>query len=215
MIRIVAALIAFVSVSAQAGSPQAASALLAAHPFSMSSDPARTVAVQSAWVAHTTGPKPAGWTEAVKAIVATSDPLKKIALADGFVDGHLHYSDRGGFPWTFTPTQAFTQGAALCRDYAVAKIFLLLDAGFPAGDLRIVTLAPDSVHKNYHVVTLARVHSRVFVLDMLRTDTPRGGYAIPADQADVTGSTGRTPVAAVSPAGWTIPIQEAALPETP
>ena len=193
---------------------QPATQFMAARPFSMPSDPDRTRAVRIAWLAHEAGAKPAGWTKAVAAIRAEADPVRKLTLADGFINHGIRYVDRHGGPWTLTPAGAFAHGG-LCRDVAAAKAFLLLDAGFPASDIRLITLLPNLNHLPYHVVVAARVAAKPFLLDMTKVAQARAphGYAIPADALDITESTSRIPVAVVSASAWAIPLQTAALPE--
>jgi predicted transglutaminase-like cysteine proteinase len=183
----------------------------ASRPFEQASDRDRASALASAWQKHEHGKlKPPGWSDAVQVIRAEPDPMTKLAMADAYVDSRIRYIDRDAVdaaahrapgPWALTPVVA-SKGGGLCRDFATAKAFLLLDAGFPAADIRVVTIEPGAGHPRYHVVLAARVAGKSYVLDMLKGDQARGGYAIPATAHDLTGTTDRVVVAAVAPAAW-------------
>ena len=118
----------------------------------------------------------------------------------------MQYKDRSSAIWTKTPLQAFTDQAGLCRDFAVIKAILLIESGYPARDLRIVTLMPTATRRNYHVIVLARAAGREFILDMFDKSGP--GRAIPADDA-AEPITSRQPAAVVASTAWAIPTQTA------
>ena len=182
-----------------------------ANVFNMASDRDRARAIATAWRQHESGRvKSPGWTDAVTAIRAETNPTKKLMLADAYVDSHVRYVDRDNGLWAKTPVAAAKEGG-LCRDFSTMKAFLLLNAGFPAEDLRIVTLAPGAGRDRAHVVLAARADGKVFLLDMLKGDQSRGGYAIPADRGDLTGSTERAVTAVVAPAAWGAGIGPAVL----
>jgi predicted transglutaminase-like cysteine proteinase len=62
------------------------------------------------------------------------------------------------------PLATLKSGKGDCEDYAVLKYKLLVEAGVPAGDLRIVLIRDTSVRID-HAVLSARVHNRWYILD--------------------------------------------------
>ena len=176
--------------------------LAAARPFAMPSDTGRASAISSAWRRHEAGRKPIGWTETAARIHAEQDADRKIRIALDFVDrGIPSYVDRNGGPWTLTPVEAFARGG-LCRDFSAAYAFMLLDGGYPASDIRLVTLAPDGAASRYHVVTLVRTPSGTVAMDM-RNRHSHPGYLVPLTGRDEgAGTNHRTPVAAVAADTW-------------
>ncbi|MBF0627520.1 MAG: transglutaminase-like cysteine peptidase [Magnetococcales bacterium] len=62
------------------------------------------------------------------------------------------------------PVDSYRQGGD-CEDYALAKMLLLRESGFPEAELRLVTLAPTAPGGVHHVVLLARVQEKIHVLD--------------------------------------------------
>lgn len=66
------------------------------------------------------------------------------------------------------PLATLKSGKGDCEDYAILKYRLLIEAGVPAGDLRIVLIRDKSVRID-HAVLSARVHNRWYVLDNRRS----------------------------------------------
>lgn len=63
-----------------------------------------------------------------------------------------------------TPLAAFTSGRGDCEDYAIAKYFLLREAGYPLIDLRLL-LVRDNAVRDDHAVLAARHDNRWLILD--------------------------------------------------
>ncbi|HYH22211.1 MAG TPA: hypothetical protein VD995_26680 [Azospirillum sp.] len=100
--------------------------------------------------------RPKGWADLVAQVRAAGSPYRMLLLADQIVDSRLAYKPIGD-NWR-SATWAFTRGHGVCTEYAVSKATLLLDAGFPAERLRIMSMSPRSeAHAEYHVVLAAQV----------------------------------------------------------
>lgn len=145
----------------------------------------RVDAMRKAYIRHLAGPKPEGWAEKVIEIAGEPSLKRKLELADAYIDAAITYVDRGD-PWALTPAEALATGG-LCRDYAFAKMALLLDAGYDPAALRVITVLPASAGANgdtFHVVLVARTGKKSWVLDMRNPDKAKGGYAIPLAAKD-------------------------------
>lgn len=121
----------------------------------------------------------------VRDAITAGRHVEALEIADWYFDSHIKYVDRSG-GWALTPLEAVNGGGGLCRDYAFGKMALLIDAGWPAEDIRINTILPGAAGRPYHVVLTARIPGSrslrdAYVLDMVNTDRAAGpeGRAIP------------------------------------
>jgi predicted transglutaminase-like cysteine proteinase len=62
------------------------------------------------------------------------------------------------------PLSTLARGSGDCEDYAIAKMVVLLEAGVPSPDLRLVILR-DTVRAEEHAVLAARQQGRWLILD--------------------------------------------------
>lgn len=160
-----------------------------------SSGDATVDGIRTGYVRHLANPvRPAGWDAMVEAIRGEPDEMRKLRLADEFVNGAFPYYRRLTDPkgkrldrtrdvrwfgeWTQTPSVAFLWDGD-CRDYSTSKLYLLLDAGFPADRLALTILLPTEVagadgipddKDILHVVLAASTAGGTVVLDQVRRD---------------------------------------------
>lgn len=160
-----------------------------------SSGDATVDGIRTGYVRHLANPiRPTGWDAMVEAIRSEPDEMRKLRLADGFVNGAFPYYRRLTDPkgkrldrsrdtrwfgdWTQTPSVAFRWDGD-CRDYSTSKLYLLLDAGFPADRLALTILLPTEVAGSdgipadkdiLHVVLAASTAGGTVVLDQVRRD---------------------------------------------
>lgn len=106
--------------------------------------------------------KPATWQEDVKRLQGL--PARELLEAvHDLVNQRIRYQDDPFNQW-LSPSVAFQEGGD-CEDYAIAKLLLLREAGFPESSLRMVTLAPVRLTSPYHVILVAELEKRIYVLD--------------------------------------------------
>ncbi|MBF0295225.1 MAG: transglutaminase-like cysteine peptidase [Magnetococcales bacterium] len=115
--------------------------------------------------------KPMAWQADLHVVTGLAMP-EKLRVAQDLVNRRITYRDDPENIW-LSPQEAYRDGGD-CEDYALAKLLLLREAGFPESELRIVTLAPDDRHAVYHVILVARWQGQMFVLDSPGR-TPQGG----------------------------------------
>ncbi|MBF0161688.1 MAG: transglutaminase-like cysteine peptidase [Magnetococcales bacterium] len=122
----------------------------------------RTERLQRLMERHDQQQSPPGWQEQVKVLRALS-PLEQLQAAHAYINTRVLYRDQAE-SWK-TPHEAFRSGG-VCVEFAVSKMLLLRDAGFPETSLRVVTLRPLQPQGVYHVILLARLpDGAVYVLD--------------------------------------------------
>jgi len=160
-------------------------------------DPNHVRDLQKAWLKHEQGPKPdlnvdgrsMSWNAVADKIKAEPDLDKKIEIANAAIDQTLHYRGHltnadGSTPrnahWISTPWDAVhhsgsgpnaTKEHSICGDQAAAKVFLLRDAGVPANQLSLISVAPGAGDTNYHVVVGVKTESGLKVMEMGRKGT--------------------------------------------
>lgn len=106
--------------------------------------------------------KPSVWSTDL-ATLGNLPVLAKLHNVQEIVNKHITYRDDPDNVWK-SPYEAYRNGGD-CEDYAIAKLILLKESGFPEDNLRLTTLAPDATHQVYHVVLLAKWQDQVYVLD--------------------------------------------------
>ncbi len=116
---------------------------------------------------------PMAWQADLRVVTGLAMP-EKLRAAQDLVNRRITYRDDPDNIW-LSPGEAYRDGGD-CEDYALAKLLLLREAGFPESELRIVTLAPDDRHGVYHVILVAQWQGQIFVLDSPGR-TPQGGVA--------------------------------------
>ena len=96
----------------------------------------------------------------------TLGPLGRLAYVNRIVNSRPYIDDIKQFGkddvWQYA--EEFLRRGGECKDYAVAKYRILVEAGFPERDLRIV-LVDDRITKAEHAVLAARVDGMVYILD--------------------------------------------------
>ncbi len=89
---------------------------------------------------------------------------RKMNLANRFINARRwDIEPRRDDDWR--TLEDFLQLGGDCEDFAIAKYFVLRRLGFPIDDLR-VAITWDSRVQDYHAVTVVRLDSSVFVLDV-------------------------------------------------
>ncbi|MBF0339824.1 MAG: transglutaminase-like cysteine peptidase [Magnetococcales bacterium] len=106
--------------------------------------------------------KPTGWDADLAMIRGLPIPTRLQSVQE-LVNRHIRYTDDPENIW-LAPVDSYPNGGD-CEDYAVAKLLLLQESGFPAKDLRIVVLAPRQGSGIYHVILTARWNDKIHVLD--------------------------------------------------
>lgn len=64
-----------------------------------------------------------------------------------------------------SPLASFASGFGDCEDYAIAKYFVLREAGFPLVDLRLVLVRDRAIRNDDHAILAARHEDRWLILD--------------------------------------------------
>lgn len=165
---------------------------------SISTGDALSDGVKRAWVRHMANPvRPEGWDAKVAEIAATSDETDRLRLADAYVNGMCPYYRRLVDPkgwkedqtkdvawldeFAQTPSVAASNGGCDCRDYAVSKVLMLAEAGFPADRLGLAVILPAAGNGAeaggtggsvdiLHVVATVKSGKGTVVLDQVRRD---------------------------------------------
>jgi predicted transglutaminase-like cysteine proteinase len=111
---------------------------------------------------------PAEWRALVQSLAGLG-LRAKVEAANAAINRHPYVPSwvnwRDSNRWE-TPYEFLRKGGQ-CEDYAIAKYFLLRDAGVPAGDLRIVVVR-DVPHGLDHAVAVAYVDGKALLLDNQR-----------------------------------------------
>lgn len=112
--------------------------------------------------------KPNGWGEmaaSVRSALEEKGEAAALALANAMVNKVPYVDGTDGS--YFSPTRFFRRGG-VCKDYAVAKYLLLVDAGFDPDKLRVASMGPLKAGNPWHVVLLAKpaAAKEILVLDM-------------------------------------------------
>ncbi|MEO5341412.1 MAG: transglutaminase-like domain-containing protein [Magnetococcus sp. MYC-9] len=106
--------------------------------------------------------QPTEWREKVKTL-RTLSPLEQLRAVHAYINQRVRYVEQPN-RWK-APQEAFASGG-VCVEFAVSKMLLLRDSGFPESSLRVVTLRPIKPNGVYHVILLARLpEGAVYVLD--------------------------------------------------
>ncbi len=97
------------------------------------------------------------------------DGRAKLDEVNRSVNGAIRYqTDMAQFgaadKW-LSPLASFAAGFGDCEDYAIAKYFVLREAGFPLVDLRLVLVRDRATRNDDHAVLAARHEDRWLVLD--------------------------------------------------
>lgn len=85
------------------------------------------------------------------------EPDKRVRAVNAWVNRMRYRDDRtqtgpdGRLPNEFRSLSEFTRRGGDCEDFAIAKYFLLREAGIPAARMRVV-VARDRPHRAYHAV---------------------------------------------------------------
>jgi predicted transglutaminase-like cysteine proteinase len=110
--------------------------------------------------------KPPGWQDLVDAVALEGDGLVKLKMANSIIN-KVPYKD-GTDGSYYHPAKLYRKGG-VCKDMAVSKYLLLKDAGYPVSEMRIAVLTPKTGRPEspFHVVLVARVESKDYVLDLI------------------------------------------------
>lgn len=119
--------------------------------------------------------KPPLWEKDIQALQGLA-PLELLGVVQELVNQRIKYQDDPFNIW-LPPAVAYAEGGD-CEDYASTKLLLLKESGFPEEALRIVVLAPVRFNSPYHVVLLARVDGRIYVLDSPNRAQSRGAVLL-------------------------------------
>lgn len=135
-------------------------------------DDIRSVKLRNAMSVAPQDPRWAGWVEQVR---SQKDQMAMLRLADEIIDHNVVYRDGTQNIWR--DVDWTLRAGGVCKDYAIAKLRLLTDAGFPEDALRIVSMTPRTPGHDYHVVVMVWMNSKTWVLDM--NDKSGKGSVIP------------------------------------
>ncbi|MBF0158615.1 MAG: transglutaminase-like cysteine peptidase [Magnetococcales bacterium] len=122
--------------------------------------------------------RPASWITDLLA-VRELPVLKQLQTVQTVVNQRMVYRDDPDNVWQ-APVEAYRAGGD-CEDYAIAKLLLLREAGFPERDMRLVTLGQATADQVYHVILVVRWQGQVYVLD-----SPRRHQAGQAGHGQIT-----------------------------
>lgn len=143
----------------------------------------------AAWERHQNQSKPSlvldgkrkSWSDTVAAIRAEPNEAKKLQMANDAINQSFRYGGtyENSGPnkrWISTPFEATHPKSvvdhSICGDIAAAKVFLLKEAGVPASQMGLVTVAPID-GGNYHVVAgFKGSNGEVYGLEMNRVSGP-------------------------------------------
>ncbi|MBF0263433.1 MAG: transglutaminase-like cysteine peptidase [Magnetococcales bacterium] len=106
--------------------------------------------------------KPPAWTEDLAQVRALPVPDRLQAVQER-VNRRIRYQDDPRNDW-LAPVDAYRDGGD-CEDYAIAKMLLLEESGFPEKHLRLVTLDPNRASAVHHVILVAWLQEKMVVLD--------------------------------------------------
>jgi len=102
-------------------------------------------------------------------LLKSQSPLNQLRLVQQFVNGQPYRSDESlwkqGDYWS--SVTEFLHLGGDCEDFALTKYRALIDAGFPATDLRLV-LVEENFTGEQHAILAAELSGRRFVLDNRR-----------------------------------------------
>jgi len=102
---------------------------------------------------------------AVRNIVAEARTRDGLARA-GFINRAINLAIRpriDPFVWR-SPLEIMSMGSGDCKEYAVAKYFALLEAGFPEADVKLV-IVRDMAANQDHAIVAVRIDAAWFLLD--------------------------------------------------
>lgn len=106
--------------------------------------------------------KPPQWLDDLESIRKLS-PLERMQAVQERINQRIVFRDDPENRWQ-SPAESY-RGGGDCEDFALAKLLLLQESGFPEHRLRLVTLAPSSPDGVHHVILLAWVQEKIYVLD--------------------------------------------------
>ncbi|MBF0191125.1 MAG: transglutaminase-like cysteine peptidase [Magnetococcales bacterium] len=104
----------------------------------------------------------AEWESDLAAIRDLPFPARLQAVQER-INQRIVYRDDPENIWK-TPIDAYRTGGD-CEDYAIAKMLLLQESGFAEKHLRVVTLAPAAPAWVHHVILIAWLQEKIYVLD--------------------------------------------------
>ncbi|MBF0272844.1 MAG: transglutaminase-like cysteine peptidase [Magnetococcales bacterium] len=107
--------------------------------------------------------------------------LTRLQAVQEQVNRRIVYQDDPENIWK-TPIDAYRTGGD-CEDYAFAKMLLLKESGFPEKQMRVVTLAPSAPAWVHHVILIAWLQEKIYVLDSPNR-TPGGRLVLLDDYRD-------------------------------
>ncbi len=135
-------------------------------------DDIRSMKLRNAMSVAPQDPRWAGWVEQVR---SQKDQMAMLRLADEIIDHNVAYRDGTQNIWR--DVDWTLRAGGVCKDFAIAKLRLLTDAGFPEDALRIVSMTPRTPGHDYHVVVMAWLGGKTWVIDM--NDKAGKGSVIP------------------------------------
>ncbi|MEO5334953.1 MAG: transglutaminase-like cysteine peptidase [Magnetococcus sp. YQC-5] len=106
--------------------------------------------------------KPVAWANDLAAL-RHLPVLTQLRVVQETINRRITYRDDPENIW-LAPVEAYQNGGD-CEDFAIAKLLLLRESGFPEKNLRVVTLEPISQKQVYHVILLALWQDKMYVLD--------------------------------------------------
>ncbi|MBF0125921.1 MAG: transglutaminase-like cysteine peptidase [Magnetococcales bacterium] len=101
--------------------------------------------------------------------------VAKLRAAQELVNQRIAYQNDPDNIWK-PPFDAYRSGGD-CEDYAIAKLLLLRESGFPENRMRMITLAPQGQNRIYHVILVAQWQDKIFILDSPKR-TPDGQVVV-------------------------------------
>lgn len=152
-------------------------------------DSVHVLGVMAAYNRHRAGPRPdlnlgngrsVTWDQFAAIVAAQPEFQKKLDMVNHIITINFGYKGEGrASGWVNDPAEAMSGGwRANCRESAVAKEFMLRDAGVSASQLSVVTLAAGLGYSNAHVVTLVKDDAgKEYVMDLGRRGGPFGASA--------------------------------------
>ncbi|MEO5346441.1 MAG: transglutaminase-like cysteine peptidase [Magnetococcus sp. YQC-9] len=106
--------------------------------------------------------QPDGWRSDLAEMSAIPLPARLQAVQER-VNRRIAYRDDPENIF-LAPVDAYRDGGD-CEDFAIAKMLLLMESGVPEKYLRLITLAPTTTNGIYHVILVAWLQEKMYVLD--------------------------------------------------
>jgi predicted transglutaminase-like cysteine proteinase len=146
-------------------------------------DSAHRSGVDAAYIRHRNSQRPdlnlgdgrtVSWDQFAAMVAAQPDFQKKLDMVNSVMAINMRYKPEGKENgWVSSPAEALIPGnRANCREAAVAKMFMLRDAGVPASQLAVATFEAGHGYMAHVVTAVKDDTGRAYVLDMGRVNSP-------------------------------------------